>query len=607
VGGQVGTSRRAALDGDALLARLYVLADAVGARGAFLGTLALLLVVFYFPVGAVLATAITRGAGLSVAPVWETLTDRFYFGVLAGVLSDPQSAPGALLGWASAGFPVVSTGLFGFTAYLAVLGTAGAVVVGLPGAFVLARYEFPGRTLVRSLTVVPFVLPAIMVAVGFTAMFGTHGALNAVVGLVGLHVDVAFTVPLVVAALTFYNAPLVTRFVVAAAETVDARTVETARSLGAPRWRAVLDVVVPQLVPSVLAAVLLVFVFDFMAFPIVLALGGLRLATVEVWLYHLATRLRLSQAASLAVLEAAITLGLTYVYLRYERTGGAGTAAATVERVPLRGGLTAGRVLAVVYAVLAVVLFVGPLASMVAESLTRGGVLSGANYGFLLAQQLGAGGTRPALAVRNSLLFAVGAVVLAVPMGASVAAVTSRDGRVHRVTGALLMAPLAVSGVVLGIGLLQGLVFGVTLFGVHVSVAGPLAIVAAHAVVGYPFVVRNVAPLLARVSDDVRDAARTLGAGPARAFRDVTLPLVAPGLVAGAAFAFAISVGEFNATVVLARSPGQYTMPVALERYLVTPSLGPALGPAAAMGTVLLVVTAASFVIVERLGGRWEP
>uniref|UniRef100_UPI00035CED64 ABC transporter permease n=1 Tax=Halarchaeum acidiphilum TaxID=489138 RepID=UPI00035CED64 len=502
------TGRESLIRRSGVVARAYAVADAVGARGAFLATCVVLLVVFYYPVGTVLAAAVTSGGHLSIAPLWATLTDPFYFGALAGALANPAGAPDAIVGWVRAGFPAVRTGLFGFTAYLAVLGTGGAVLVGLPGAYVLARYEFRGRETIRSLTVVPFVLPAIMVAVGFTAMFGTHGALNDLLGVVGLHLTVAFDLPLVVAALTFYNAPLVTRFVVAAADTVDARAVETARTLGAPRWRAFLDVVAPQLLPTFLAAVLLVFVFDFMAFPIVLALGGLQLATVEVWIYSLVSNLDLTEAASLAVLEAAITLTLTYVYLRYERGGGAGTASATVERVPLVGPPSAGRLLAAAYALVALVLYVGPLASMIAESLTRAGSLSTANYAFLLAQQLGSGGTRPTVAVSNSLVFAVGAVAIAVPMGVSVAVVTSDKGRLRRLAGALLMAPLAVSGVVTGIGLLQGLVFGVDVLGYHLSVTGPVAIVAAHAVAGYPFVVRNVAPLLARVEGDLVAAAR---------------------------------------------------------------------------------------------------
>jgi thiamine transport system permease protein len=164
------------------------------------------------------------------------------------------------------------------------------------------------------------------------------------------------------------------------------------------------------------------------------------------------------------------------------------------------------------------------------------------------------------------------------------------------------MLPLAVSGVVFGIGLLQGLVFGIPLpGGWRFQVTGAVAIVAAHAVAAYPFVTRNVSPLLSNLDPAMVESARALGASRYRALRDVELPLVASGIVAGAAFAFAISIGEFSSTVILASGSEAYTMPVAVERYL-----GRRSGPAIAMGTVLLGVTAASFVVVDRVGGRFE-
>jgi len=81
----------------------------------------------------------------------------------------------------------------------------------------------------------------------------------------------------------------------------------------------------------------------------------------------------------------------------------------------------------------------------------------------------------------------------------------------------------------------------------------------------------------------------------------VELPLVAAGVVAGAAFAVAISVGEFDSTVILAQGGQSYTMPVAVERYLARPQNR---GPAMAMGTVLLLVTSGAFLVVDRVGGR---
>ncbi len=114
-------------------------------------TSALLGVLFYYPVAIVFADA----GGLNAFR--DVLTDRFY-------LFD----------------------IFGFTAYQALLSTVASVALGLPGACILARFEFPGRRTVRSLTILPFVMPSIMVAIGFVAMFGQNGLFNDVVGVVGL-------------------------------------------------------------------------------------------------------------------------------------------------------------------------------------------------------------------------------------------------------------------------------------------------------------------------------------------------------------------------------------------------------------------------------------
>jgi thiamine transport system permease protein len=591
-------------------------ADRLALPAALAATAATLVVAFYYPVGSVLSAAVVRGGRLTAAPLLDVLSDPFYTGVAHHLFVDPAGVPAGVMEWLRGGTPPVDGGLFGFTAYQALLSTLASVALGLPGAYLLARFEFPGRRTVRSLTIVPFVLPSIMVAVGFLAMFGRNGVLNDVLGAVGLGpVNLLFTLEIIVLAHAFYNAPLVIRLVTAAWEGVDRRQVETARALGASPLRAFRDVVLPALVPALLTAALLTFVFTFMSFPIVLALGGLRLATVEVWLYARVQSLDLGEAATLATIETAMSLVLTYLYLRYEarqtaaRGGGASLARQRLGlgwrtlRDPRRLGLLA-------YGLVVAGVFVGPIASLLVESVTGpNGAFTTAYYEFLVRQQVAtaAGTTRPLPAIRNSLAFGAGTLLLAVPMGVVVAVVATRGGRGSRLAETLLTAPLAVSGVVVGLGLLQTFVFGTTLFGYRVTATGPVAIVLAHAVAAYPFVTRNVTPALGALDDRLVDAARALGATRTRALVDVELPLIAASVLAGAAFAFAISVGEFDATVLLAEGVDSYTMPVALERYIGNRSLGPSLGPATAMGTVLLAVTAVSFVVIDRLGGRWEP
>ncbi|WP_435123687.1 ABC transporter permease [Halobaculum sp. D14] len=575
-------------------------------------TALLLVALFYYPVATVLVDAVVVDGELTAAPLAAVLTSEFYLGWVGRLLADPVGFAGYLAGTMLADplaalWTLQTLGLFGFTAWQALLSTVASVALGLPGAWVLARFEFRGRRTLRSLTILPFILPSVMVAVGFYATFGASGTLNAALAAIGLpRLNLLPSLTAIVVAHAFYNAPLVTRVVAASWEQVDASAVETARALGASPRRAFRDVVAPQLLPAVLMGATLTFVFTFASFPIVLALGGARYATVEVFVYAAVQQLDYHEAAALATLESGVSLTLTALYLRYEQatTSQHRNARQQPRRPLLPASWTpkraAVRVAVAGYAVVVAAVFLAPLASMVYGSLTVDGQVTLDAYRFLLQRQVSGGQfqVKPLPAVKNSLLFGVGTLVVALPTGVAMAVVTTRRFRGRWAVDALSMAPLAVSGIVVGLGLLRGLVFGVTLFGYRISVAGPVAIVAAHGVAAYPFVVRNVAPQLGRLDRSLVESARALGASRLRAVVDVELPLVWPGVVAGAAFAFAISIGEFDATVVLAEGGGAYTMPVAVERFI-----GRRLGPATAMGTVLLVVTAASFLVIERVGG----
>ncbi|SEH16001.1 thiamine transport system permease protein [Natronorubrum sediminis] len=567
------------------------------------GTALLLLVLFYYPVATVFVESIVVEGALTLSVFADLLRDPFYFGDLARLFAFESPI--------EVGRDLLSSdrrfGIVGFTAYQAFLSTLLSVALGLPAAYVLARYEFRGRRLLRSLTILPFVIPSIMVAIGFVATFGQNGTLNGVLDIFGLGpVDLMFSLEAIVIAHAFYNAPLVARVTTAAWESVDASAIETARSLGASPTRAFRDIVAPQLYPAILMGAALTFVFTFGTFPIVLALGGFQLATVEVFVYQLIQDLNYAEAAALAIVELAISLGILYAYLRYEANHVVRSRGIRpLPRRPLAPPTITPREILPrlgigVYAVVALVVFVFPIASMIYTSVNGPNGFTLENYRFLLERQAtgAAFQVQPGEAIVNSLLFAAGALALAVPMGVVISVLTTRRYRGRKLVDALLMAPLAVSGVIVGIGLLRGPVFGIEIGSIRLTVAGSLAIVAAHAVACYPFVVRTVAPGLESIDRSLIESARALGASRTRALLDIELPLVWPGIVAGAAFAVAISMGEFSSTVVLATGTDQYTMPVAIERFI-----GRRLGPATAMGVVLLVVTSVSFVVIDRLAG----
>lgn len=569
-----------------------------------IGTLILLVGMFYYPVATVFREAIYIDGVATIGIFLEILRDPIYFGELSRFL-DGKPLTDVLHDLPRANRPF---GIVGFTAYQAFLSTIASLALGLPLAYLLARYEFWGRRTIRSLTILPFVLPSMMVAVGFYATFGSQGTVNTLLGWLGLgSLDLMGTLTIIIVAHAFYNAPLVARIVTASWESVDASAVETARSLGANRRRAFLDIVAPQLYPAILMSGALTFVFTFGTFPIVLALAGFDLATVEVFVYRLINRFDYAEAAGLAIIELAISLAILYGYLRYEsrqrtKTRGVRLLPRKPLRPPDRSAATLlARAGIAGYVVIALIVFVLPIASMIQASFTGPTGFTLDNYQFLIERQTEGADfqAQPWPAVRNSLVFGFATLLVALPMGVTVAVLTTRRYRGRKLVDVITMAPLAVSGIIIGLGLLRGLVFGIEIAGYRLIVGGAVAIVAGHAVAGYPFVVRTVAPGLETLDPRLLESARSLGASRVRALLDIELPLVWPGVVAGAAFAFAISIGEFSSTIILAEGANEYTMPIAIERFI-----GRRLGAATAMGTVLLVVTSISFIVIDRLGGE---
>jgi thiamine transport system permease protein len=120
----------------------------------------------------------------------------------------------------------------------------------------------------------------------------------------------------------------------------------------------------------------------------------------------------------------------------------------------------------------------------------------------------------------------------------------------------------------------------------------------AQALVAIPFVVRLTTPVLRAIDPRLREVAATLGASPRRVWREVDLPIGARALAVAGGFAFAIALGEFGATVFLAR-PDRPTLPVVIYRLLGQPGAA-TFGAAMAASAILLVLAAVSLVVVER-------
>jgi thiamine transport system permease protein len=200
----------------------------------------------------------------------------------------------------------------------------------------------------------------------------------------------------------------------------------------------------------------------------------------------------------------------------------------------------------------------------------------------------------PAVAIRNSLLVAGATVVLALGVGlVSAYLLTGRPNPLKSLLDPLFMLPLGTSAVTLGFGYI------VALDQPPLNLrASPLLLPLAHTLVAFPFVVRSLLPALRGMNPHWREAAGVLGASPARIVGEIDLPIIARALLVGAVFAFTVSVGEFGATLLIAR-PNFPTMPVVIYRLLgAQGALNQ--GQGLAMSTLLMIVCVVGFVLLER-------
>ncbi|MFF0159620.1 ABC transporter permease [Streptomyces sp. NPDC005263] len=476
-----------------------------------------------------------------------------------------------------------------FTTWQALASTALTLLVALPGAYVFARFDFPGKQVLRAVVTVPFVLPTVVVGTAFLALVGRGGLLDE---LWGVRLDT--TVWAILLAHVFFNYAVVVRTVGGLWAQLDPRQEEAARMLGASPLAAWRRITLPALAPAVAAAALMVFLFTFTSFGVVQILGGPTFSTLEVEIYRQTSEIfDLSTAAVLTIIQFAAVGAVLALHAwtvrRREATLRLVDASVTARRPRGAGqwALLAGVLGSIV------VLLLLPLAVLVQRS------LDAPDFGFYRALTRDDGGlflVPPIEAIGNSLRYAVAATVIAVLIGGLAAvALTRRDtGRFVRGFDALLMLPLGVSAVTVGFGFL------IALDEPPLDLRSSWILVPlAQALVGVPFVVRTMLPVLRATDARLREAASVLGASPWRVWREVDLPMVRRALLIAAGFAFAVSLGEFGATVFIAR-PDNPTLPVAVARLL-----GRAgevnYGQAMALSTILMIVCAVALLVLERL------
>lgn len=422
-----------------------------------------------------------------------------------------------------------------------------SAVVGLPGAFLLARRRFPGKRLLSALSAVPFCVPPLIIAIGFVLFYGREGFLNRVLmswlGLEEPPIVFLYSFAGVVLAHGFYNFPVVMRLVGDAWASAPVRHVEAARLLGASNTRIFFTITLPAILPALGAALSLVFLMCFYSFVIVLLFGGPGVGTPEVELYRAARfEFDSSLASAFALSETVLAMSVLYLYGRFEKH-------AALERIEAEPSAAvsfksrAGVVLAVLYGLGIAIFFIGPLVAIATESLVVRTTQTGSpgfgfgNYISLFARR-GFG-----LVLLNTALLGTASALIATLTGFMLTLGLKKSRSVF-LAKTLPLIPLGVSSVVLAYGwsIVQNFLPGR---------ASVLTLAAIQAVSAYPFVYKAVQSSVGLSDERYAEAARTLGSTRLGVLLRIHLPMALPSLASGFALAFAMSAGDANAIIVM--------------------------------------------------------
>lgn len=485
-----------------------------------------------------------------------------------------------------------------FTFKQAALSALASLLIATPGILLYSNYNFKGRTLILSLANLCFVLPSILVVLGFVIFFGNSGVLNRFLterfALSEPPLQILYSFKAIILAHAFLNFPIALSLITDAYSHLSARQEKAAATMGASKTRVFFTITLRRLTPSILSTLLLIFLFCFNSFSIILVLGGgPEFTTLEVEIYRRANlTMKYDSASALAIFSFLFNFLLLLLYSR------ASAAAEGVEKKKegrlkqIKSGIV--RALVIIYSLILLAFILSPILSIVYRSFISSSAKEGAGFSLSAYKMLfGLMSVRGQMAAApralfNTLLIALITSGLSTAFALALSLYAAHSKR--RLVDVATMFPMAVSSVTLGLGYF----FIKTRLPSHSLATGYLLVILAHLVITLPFATRSLLPSCRSLGNRRLWAAYTLKASERRACLTVEVPLLKSAIVKAFMFSFALSAGEVNATLTLAEGRVT-TLPILLYRLINSYNYQ----GACAIGTLLIILTFFIFFISE--------
>ncbi len=542
-----------------------------------------------------------------VAPIWTTL--RVAFADANGGFTMDHI-------WEVFSNPLYRQGLWN-SFLIGTFSTIGCVALGLPLALVFTRYDFPGKSLLNSLLLLPMIIPPFVGAIGVRAMMGQAGSVNSLLiklGLMSAEHPVDWLGSSQISGVIILN--ILTRFPIlylnasAALANLDPALEEAAANLGCKPFARFRKITLPLIMPGVFAGGTIIFIWSFTDLGVPLVFDFDRVTAVQI--FNLLKDISGNTMPYALVVVMLVFTVLCYVASKmlFERGSASGggramTARETVKLPPHMAWLCT--LLFVVSIGVISMPHLGVLLLSVSTDWYRTVLPEGftlRHFHEVLSYEL------TLRAIANSVKYATISTLLDLVLGVGVAYVCVRTkiwGR--QVLDAMAMLPLAVPGLVMAFGYLAMSREGERFHFLMIGENPAILLIIAYAVRRLPYVVRSASAGFQQISPELEDAAQNLGASPLNALKKITLPLIAPNLIAGGLLAFSFAMLEVSDSMILAQQAAHFPITKAIYQLVSALGNGPFL--AAALGVwamVFLGITliGAGMMLGKKLGAMFR-
>ena len=502
----------------------------------------------------------------------------------------------------SLGRNYISQGVIEFTILQAFFSTIATLVIGLPIAWQLGRYEWPLQSLIKSILTMPFVMPSIVAAIGFLNIIGREG--------LDIRSDEGTWFATLIIAHAWFNLSLVIRFCEPVLSTLDPMLEDQIRLLPAGRtsWGRIKNLWAPILLPSVAAAACMTFVFSFTSFALVrwITLGENTLESMMASIGssagidgYMISRNEIILGASLIQFAVLLVSLWLMSWLQQKRQNLLPQASENVAKTANPTGWFV-IIPAMVFALLPLVTIL--ISSFRIRETTANGTsyswgLDGWEYAFTATKSLPSAWD----ALLNSLGYASLTLVIALPLGwllaQTIMLIETERPILARILDIATMLPFAVSSVMIGLGVMLGMI---RIDAEFFYSFWPTPVIA-HVMITTPFVVRIMLPALRSIDPSYDECARTLGVTKWNRFFKIRLPLLRGSILVATIFTLAMSMGEFGASWVVTRNSDWTTLPIMIDSLRSIPYNNSLTAPAAsAVSSVLMLIAVTLFTWAEK-------